>query len=55
MLSWLLQAKLTNFCSVIDNLIPDDTKDYQNKSYREKVKLKPYIILYCDYPANSGR
>ncbi|PKU29874.1 dna-directed rna polymerase i subunit rpa49 [Limosa lapponica baueri] len=25
--------------SVLDNLIPDDTKEYQNKSYREKLDL----------------
>lgn len=39
-LSWLLLSKHTNCCCFIDNLIPDDTRDYQNKSYREKVKLK---------------
>lgn len=39
-LSWLLLSKHTNFCYFIDNVIPDDTKDYQTKSYREKVKLK---------------
>lgn len=30
----------TNCCCFIDNPLPDDTKDYQTKSYREKVKLK---------------
>lgn len=54
-LSWLLQAKHNNLCYFIGNVMPDDTKDYQNKSYREKVKLKPHIIFCCCYPANSGR
>lgn len=55
MFSQLLQAKHTNSCSFIDNLIPDDTKDYQNKSFREKVKLKPHITFCYDYPADSDR
>lgn len=54
-LSGLLRAKHNNLCSFIGNVMPDDTKDYQNKSYREKVKLKPHIIFCCHYPANSGR
>lgn len=55
MLSQLLQAKPTNFCSFIDNVIPDDAKDYQNKSFREKVRLKPHITFCYDYPADSDR
>lgn len=39
-LSWLFLLFNTNFRCFIDNLIPDDTKEYQTKSYREKVKLK---------------
>lgn len=54
-LSCLLQAKHTNFYSFVDNVIPDDTRDYQNKSYREKVKLKPDIIIHYSYPADSSR
>lgn len=38
--SWLLLSKHANFVCFIENWIPDDTKDYQTKSYRERVKLK---------------
>lgn len=53
-LCWLLQAKHTDLSSLTDNVVTDDTRDYQTKSYREKVRWKPHFVP-CSGPGGSGR